>query len=128
MHHHPVVPFEQTNVYRLVPENLFLLPSTLPAHNMPATTPPPIDMRNDAPALQLTEAELDIVKIWTQLYKEADRTERYNMLKTKILPRLYPLNKELTTNAWKLWKSVSTMLKLLPPIQVNIQSLGMSSK
>jgi hypothetical protein len=60
-------------------------------------------------ALELTADELAIVKKYTTLYSEADKGERYNLLKTKILPRLYLLNKDLSSSAWKDRKSVSTL-------------------
>jgi hypothetical protein len=62
--------------------------------------------------LEYTEDELVIVKKWQALYNnEADKIERYNLLRGKILPRLYLLNKELPANAWKERKSVSTVNK-----------------
>lgn len=76
--------------------------------SIPSASEAPINVTKNAPALELTEAEQAIVKKWMKLYKEADKTERYNLLKGKILPRLFPLNKDLSPNAWKFRKSVST--------------------
>ena len=58
-------------------------------------------------ALEFTELELKEVKKWTTLYGDADKGERYQMLKDKILPRLFLIN-ELPGPAWKERKSVSS--------------------
>jgi len=58
--------------------------------------------------LNLTEQELSIVESFLTLYTDGDKHERYSLLKTKILPRMYTLNKHLTANAWKDRKGVST--------------------
>jgi len=58
--------------------------------------------------LELTDPELLIAKKYLTLYSDEDNDERYQLLKTKILPQMYTLNKHLTANAWKDRKSVST--------------------
>jgi hypothetical protein len=58
-------------------------------------------------SLEFTEAELKEVKKWTALYSQADKDERYQLLKDKILPRLFLLN-ELPAPVWKERKSVSS--------------------
>ena len=62
---------------------------------------------NPTPNLELTEAEQLEVQKWMKKYAEASKTGRYMLLKSKILPSLYPLNTHLTIKAWKLRKSVS---------------------
>jgi hypothetical protein len=76
---------------------------------LPSTTSP----INPTPALELTEAELLVVQKWTKLYVDAEKTERYQMLTTKILPRLLPLNKDLPRSGWKVRKSVSKAIERL---------------
>jgi len=58
-------------------------------------------------ALEFTDAELAVSKKWIALYGEADKGARYEMLKNKILPQLYLLNKHLSSDAWKDRKKVS---------------------
>lgn len=77
-----------------------------PAPQIPSAAVAPIPSKNAA--LELTEAELKVAKKWTALYSEADKTERYALLKTKILPLLYLHNNHLPPNVWKARKSVST--------------------
>jgi hypothetical protein len=75
----------------------------------PGTSGPGIVTTIDAnPLLEFTVDELGIVKKWTTLYNDADKNERIHMLRTKILPRLLPLNSHLSSNDWKFRKSVST--------------------
>jgi hypothetical protein len=57
-------------------------------------------------ALEFSVAELDIVKKYLPLYTDADKEGRYTTLKSKILPRLFSLNQELTSNDWKDRKNV----------------------
>jgi hypothetical protein len=60
-------------------------------------------------ALEFTEAEFEVVKKWMTLYTEADKLERYDLLKTKVLPRLFLLTgNTLPPPVWKERKSVST--------------------
>jgi hypothetical protein len=64
-------------------------------------------IQQTAPALEFTEEEFRIVRQWTRIYDEADKAERYSLLKSKILPQLYPFNANLPSNDWKVRKSVS---------------------
>jgi hypothetical protein len=70
------------------------------------TTAPPI---NPTSSLVLTEAEVLVVQSFTRLYKEGDKMERYLLLKSTVLPRLYGIksNQDLPPSAWKVRKSVS---------------------
>ena len=73
-----------------------------PIPQIPGTTEAPIPT-----AIEFTKAELVVVKKWLSVYSETDKAEWYDLLKAKILPQLYPLNKDLPANAWKDRKSVS---------------------
>lgn len=77
-----------------------------PIPQIPSTPAAPIPTSNTA--LEFTEAELLIVKKWLTLYSNAVKEEQYNLLKGKILPQLYLLNKDLPLDAWRDRKSVST--------------------
>jgi uncharacterized protein Yka (UPF0111/DUF47 family) len=78
-----------------------------PIPQIPSTAVAPIPTNKTA--LQLTVAELAVVKEYTALYSETeDKEERFDLLKRKILPRLYLLNKDLTPGDWKDRKKVST--------------------
>jgi hypothetical protein len=58
--------------------------------------------------LEFTKDELPVVKKWLKLYNdERQRLERFEMLRSKILPRLYLFNK-LPEDAWRHRKGVST--------------------
>lgn len=77
-----------------------------PIPQIPSTPAAPIPTSNTP--LEFTEAELLIVKKWLTLYSNAVKEEQYNLLKGKILPQLYLLNKDLPLDAWRDRKSVST--------------------
>ncbi|KAF8162562.1 hypothetical protein B0H34DRAFT_794366 [Crassisporium funariophilum] len=79
----------------------------------PATPPPP-DANGTAPKpqkpplppLELTQAEMAVIKQWTGVYeKTLSSKDRLEMLANKILPRLTPLNTHLTKDAWRVRKS-----------------------
>lgn len=79
-----------------------------PTPQIPSTTAvPPIPTSNNTIALELTAVELEVVKKYTLLYNGADKDERYNLLKGKILPRIFQLNQHLPSDAWKSRKIVS---------------------
>lgn len=78
---------------------MFSFPIPQPASTVVAAIPT---------TLVLTDPELLIVKDYLTLYSDGDNDERFQLLKTKILPKIYTLNKHLTANAWKDRKSVST--------------------
>ena len=89
--------------------------STLPPLALESMSgPPPGNSMLPPPAPELfMEEELDIVKNWTNVFKAAGQQERYQMLKTKILSQMLPLNRHLTDHAWKVRKLVSTTVKML---------------
>lgn len=70
--------------------------------------PIPIASASKRTGLELSEAELEVTKKWMTLYSKAENSERFKLLKEKILPQLYLLNKDLPTNAWKERKSVGS--------------------
>lgn len=75
--------------------------------SIPSTANAPIIPTKNS-ALEFTEEELEEVKKWTSRYIELDNNGRYDLLKSRVLPKLYLLNKHLPSAAWKDRKSVST--------------------
>lgn len=59
-------------------------------------------------ALEFRDDELEEVKKWTSRYSDLRSKARFEMLKDDILPKLFLLNKHLSTLAWKERKAVST--------------------
>jgi hypothetical protein len=96
-----------------VPAFTSFLSSTLPAHDMSSQSIPPISntvtpvIPNQNSTVMYTVAELEEVKKWMSEYSEGSKKERYELLKGKILPRLFLLNKDLPNMVWKERKSVS---------------------
>lgn len=74
---------------------------------MSAILPTPASTINPTPVLEMSQAELLEVQKWMTRYMEASTNERYNLLKSKILPQLNALNKDLSVNEWKTRKAVS---------------------
>jgi hypothetical protein len=79
---------------------------------MSAILPTTVSLINPAPALELTEAEQLEVQKWITKYNEGSKNDRYQLLKTKILPQLYSLNQHLTNEAWKIRKAVCKTAKI----------------
>lgn len=106
-------------------------PPTASANPVAASTDPTTAGANDAPTvsanattkakkpplppLTLTDAELEILQKFRKIYeKTASTKDRLYMLKTKILPRIHvPYNEHLSKEAWRIRKSVSTLLPVI---------------
>lgn len=106
-----------------------------PTMSTPAAPPPP-DANGTAPKpkkpplppLELTQAEMAVIKQWTGVYeKTLSSKDRLEMLANKILPRLTPLNTHLTKDAWRVRKSVSAF-EFTKIIGVRLNKISASQK
>jgi hypothetical protein len=86
---------------------------TTPFHSTSAARNSTEDAPQALAPLELIEGELEIAKKWMDAYKEAGKQERFSMLQKKILPGMFLLNRQLTGDAWKLRKSVSTTINII---------------
>lgn len=91
---------------------------------IPPTTASPILPTTPTPDLELTEAEQLEIQKWMKRYRECSNAERYQLLKSKILPTLYALNTHLTKDAWRIRKSVS---KIVYIFSIHFHNLKMSA-
>ena len=82
-------------------------PAAPPPPSANATAPKP--KKAPLPPLKLTEEEMAVIDKWTSMYEKTIASkDRLRMLSEQILPRLTPLNRHLSEDAWRLRKSVST--------------------
>ena len=82
-------------------------PAAPPPPSANATAPKP--KKAPLPPLELTEEEMAVIDKWTSAYEKTIASkDRLRMLSEQILPRLTPLNRHLSEDAWRLHKSVST--------------------